>query len=113
MPPRKPVTIGRDKKSAIHPSFSSPTAITTRPVTTAVAATSSKYSVVETGAKRINTTAKSGAIVESAPTDMIGFEPTKTKTMVAVMKAMSATKAGTPARRDVASCSGIGDRRTG
>ncbi len=65
-------------------------AITTRPVTTAVAAMSSKYSVVDTGARRINTAAKSGAIVESAPIDMIGFEPTTTKTSVAVMKAMSA-----------------------
>ena len=39
MPHMKPVTMGTDMKSASQPSLSSPTAITSRPVTTAVAAT--------------------------------------------------------------------------
>jgi hypothetical protein len=107
MPQRNPVTIGNDRKSAIQPSFKSPTARTASPVTTAVAATSSKYRVVDTGARRINTTAKRGAMVESAPTDTMGLEPTNTKTNVAVIKAIIAMNAGTPASRDVASCSGI------
>jgi hypothetical protein len=52
-------------------------------------------------------TAKSGAIVESAPTDKMGFDPTATKTSVAVMKAMSAVNASTPASWAVANCSGM------
>ena len=52
-------------------------------------------------------TAKSGAIVESAPTDTMGFEPANTKTRVAAMKAIMAVKAGTPASCEVANCSGI------
>src|SRR5665213_1907684 len=106
MPARNPVTMGSDRKSAIQPRRRSPTPNTTSPVTTAVTATSSKYRVVERGASRRRTTAKSGAMVESAPTDMTGFEPTTTKTIVAVMNAIIATYAGTPASRDVASCSG-------
>src|SRR5665213_1375098 len=106
MPARNPVTMGSDRKSAIQPRRRSPTPNTTSPVTTAVTATSSKYRVVEGGASRRRTTAKSGAMVESAPTDMMGFEPTTTKTIVAVMNAIIATNAGTPASRDVASCSG-------
>jgi hypothetical protein len=37
----------------------------------------------------------------------MGFDPTTTKTSVAVMKAIIAMNAGTPASCDVASCSGI------
>ena len=59
---------------------------------------------VKTPAK---TTAKSGAMVESAPTDTMGLAPNRTNTSVAVMKAISATNAGTPASCEVASCSGI------
>src|ERR1035437_2254744 len=112
MPLRTPVTIGSEKKSAIHPRRSSPTASTTSPVTTAVAATSSKYNVVETGASRRSTTANRGAMVESPPTDIMGFEPKKTKTSVAVMNAIIAMNAGTPASCDVASCSGIAMARS-
>ena len=46
-------------------------------------------------------------MVESAPTDKMGFEPKKTKATVAAMKATRAAKAGTPASWDVASCSGM------
>ncbi len=68
---------------------------------------------VETGARRIRTTAKSGAMVESAPTDTMGFDPTKTKTSVAVMKAIIAMKAGTPARLRSRELLGDGDGEQG
>ncbi len=46
-------------------------------------------------------------MVESAPTDRIGFEPRIRKVAPATMKAISAVKAGTSASWEVASCSGI------
>ena len=107
IPAMKPATIGNDKKSASQPSLRSPMPITMIPATTAVAATSSMYSGDDAGARRRSATAKSGAIVESAPTETIGFEPITKKTSEAVMKAIIAVKAGTSASCDVASCSGI------
>ena len=65
------------------------------------------YSGEDAGARRSNATANSGAIVESAPTETMGLDPIAKKTSVAVMKAIIAVKAGTPANCDVASCSGI------
>ena len=56
---------------------------------------------------RSSATAKSGAMVESAPTDTMGLDPKKRNTAVAMMNPVSATKAGPPANCDVASCSGI------
>ena len=107
MPAMKPATMGSDRKSASQPSLSSPINMTISPATTAVAATSSMYCADEAGARRSNATANSGAMVESAPTETIGLEPMTKKTNDAVMNAIIAVKAGTPASCDVASCSGI------
>lgn len=89
IPAMKPVMIGAERKSAIHPRRSSPTPATSRPVTTAVAATRVRYCVEPVTARCANATAKSGAMVESAPTETMGFEPTGVKASVAAMKRSS------------------------
>ncbi len=48
-------------------------------------------------------------MVESAPTETMGFEPKKAKTSVAAMKAIIAAKAGTPANCDGGELLGDGD----
>ncbi len=63
--------------------------------------------VEDAGARRRGRRRRGGAIVESAPTETMGLDPMKKNTNVAVMKAIIAVKAGTPASCDVASCSGI------
>jgi len=51
-------------------------------------------------------TANSGAIVESAPTDICGLEPNSANITVPATKAKRPVSGGMPASREVASCSG-------
>ena len=107
IPAMKPTTIGSDRKSASQPSFKSPIAMTMSPATSAVAATSSMYCVEEAGARRSSATAKSGAMVESAPTETIGFEPTSEEDQRGGDEGDHRGEGRHAASCDVASCSGI------
>lgn len=51
-------------------------------------------------------TANSGAIVESAPTDICGLDPIAANKTLPAMKAKKPVIGGIPANRDVANCSG-------
>src|ERR1700728_1052956 len=57
-------------------------------------------------------TAKRGAMVESAPTDINAFEPRRAKRTVPATKAKKPVMGGMPARRAVASCSGTAMARS-
>ena len=78
-PDRKPVRIGADRNSANQPRRRMLTSITMRPTITARIATRSTYRADPVRARADTPAAKSGAIVESAPTDICGFEPKKAK----------------------------------
>ena len=58
------------------------------------------------GARWAIPAAKSGAMVESAPTDSCGAEPSTANATVPAMNVYRPVIGGMPARRDVASCSG-------
>ena len=74
-PARKPVMIGAERNSAIHPRRRSQTSATNTPTATARIPTRSTYRAEPIGARWAIPTANSGAIVESAPTDICGFDP--------------------------------------
>ena len=111
IPPMNPATMGSERKSASQPSFEQSDRHDDdagddrgrgdeRHVLGATAGS----------ARRSSATAKSGAIVESAPTETIGFEPRTKKTSVAAMKAIIAVKAGHPGQLRGGELLGDGDR---
>ena len=67
--------IGAERNSAIHPRRNSHTSATNTPTITERTPTRSTYCVEPIGARCAIATANSGAIVESAPTDICGFDP--------------------------------------
>ena len=87
IPARKPVMMGADSSSAIHPSRASHTSATSAPTITARIPTRSWYPRVPLAAKLATPTANRGAIVESAPTDMRGLEPSSANRTVPATKA--------------------------
>ena len=105
-PAKNPVMIGIERKSAIQPSRSTPIASTIPPVTRAVSDVRAMALGDPATARWATAAAKSGAIVESAPTETTGLDPRRKNAIVAATKAQSAVAAGIPANRDVASCSG-------
>ena len=67
--------IGAERNSAIQPSRSTPTNATRMPTMTARMATFCAYCALPARARWATPAAKSGAMVESAPTDICGLEP--------------------------------------
>jgi hypothetical protein len=106
------VMMGIERKSAIQPSRSSPTKRMIAPVTRAVSEVRAiAFGEPET-ARWATAAAKSGAIVESAPTETIRLDPRRKNATVAATKAQRAVAAGIPARREVANCSGTAITRS-
>ncbi len=85
-PPRNPVMMGADRKSAIQPSRNRPTTATSTPTVTASSDTSAMYCAEPVGEMRAIPAANSGAMVESAPTDSWGADPSTANAMVPAMK---------------------------
>lgn len=81
--------IGVDKKSAIHPRRRIPTSATNTPTTTTTASnpTRATYRGEPVEARRATPTANNGAMVESAPIDSCGLEPSSANTTVPATKA--------------------------
>ena len=72
--------IGADRNSASQPRRKSRTAATATPDITARIPTRSPYRALPVEANTPSPAANSGAIVESAPTETCGLEPSSTKT---------------------------------
>ncbi len=75
IPARIPVTTGVEMKSAIHPSLSRPASSRMTPTATAMHATRCWYCGVPAAATATTPVATTGAIVESAPTDICRLAP--------------------------------------
>ncbi len=79
--------IGADRNSAIQPRRNTLTRATRIPTITARMATFCAYWALPAKARWATPAAKSGAMVESAPTDICGLEPRRANTTVPAMKA--------------------------
>ena len=89
---------GDDRNREIQPSRSRPTATMRTPTTSAMKVTRWVYRGVPATATAATPAAKTGAIVESAPTDMCRWEPISANIRDPATKAYSPAAAGMMAR---------------
>ena len=94
-------------KSAIHPSLSRPASNRMTPTATAIHPTSCWYCGVPAAATVTTPAATTGAIVESAPTDICRLAPNTAIISDPTTKAERPVSAGILASRAVAICSGM------